>query len=419
MLAADFTAAIAENTRLYQGKLESCDARAAEASSDELALEQKISGLLRQVAALQLDQNDGVAAEVERELAFRADEEQALRAELQAVNSEIANHVAAIRQRGAEIREAALRPGAHLDMAQALQAAREAYQRAEQAHEALLAMNAELEAEIGAKLARYDSDELYVFLREAGYGTAAYRRDGDEAAKDAWMAGLCNFDANRRNEHILLAMRQALPVRAERGAQALAEARDALDRLSFAPPPPTIAERIAQAVAPLEAAVGQADERVRRVRASLADYAARRDARYLRAQELQAAGLKAMPVTDLIAQARATPSPEDDRLVLEIVNLQDKLAASRRDYERALAARAHAEADAQRAEALEDDLRRGGFIGTRELDYRDGLDLPQLIARYMNGELSAGAVTRELQQYARELRPKFRYGETDWGAGPR
>lgn len=419
MLATDFTAAIVENTRLYQGKLESCDARAAEASRDELALEQKIAGLLRQVAALQLDQNDGVAAEVERELAFRADEEQGLRAELQAINSDIANHVAAIRQRGAEIREAALRPGAQLDMAQALQAAREAYQRAELAHEALLAMNAELQAEIDAKLARYSGDEMYGFLREAGYGTPSYRREGAEAAKDEWIAGLCNFNGNRRNENILLAMREALPVRAEHSAQTLAAARAALDELSFAPPPPTIAERIAQAVAPLEAAVAQADERVRRVRASLADYAARRDQRYLRAQELQAAGLKAMPIADLIAQARATPGPEDDRLVLEIVNLQDKLAGSRRDYERALAARQHAEADAQRAEALEADLRRGGFIDTKELDYRDGLDLPQLVGRYMNGELSAGAVTRELQQYARELRPKFRYGETEWGAGPR
>lgn len=419
MLATEFTTAIVENTRLYQGKLESCDARVADASRDELALEQKVAGLLRQVAALQLDQNDGVAAEVERELAFRADEAQGLRAELQAVNSEIANHVAAIRQRGAEIREAALRPDAHLDIARALQAARDTYQRAEQAHEALLAMNAELEAEIGAKLARYGSDEMYTFLREAGYGTPAYRREGGEAAKDDWIAGLCNFDGNRRSENILLAMREALPVRAERSAQALAAARAALDQLSFAPPPPTIAERIAQAVAPLEAAVALADERVRRVRASLADYAARRDPRYLRAQELQAAGLKAMSITDLIAQARATPNPDDDRLVLEVVNLQDKLAGCRRAYERALAARQHAEADVQRAEALEADLRRGGFIDTKEIDYRDGLDLPSLLGRYMNGELSLGAVTRELQQYARELRPKFRYGETEWGSGKR
>ncbi|MYN06696.1 hypothetical protein [Pseudoduganella aquatica] len=417
MLATEFTAAIGENTRIYQGKLESCDARAAEAGRDELALEQKIGGLLRQVAGLHLAENDSIAAEAERELAFRADEEQALRAELQTVSSDIANHVAAIRQRGAEIREAALRPGAQMDAAQILQAAREAYQRAESAHEAQLAMNAELEAEISAKLARYSSDELYAYLKAAGYGTPSYRSEDGDPAKDEWIAGLCNFANNRRNENILLAMQEALPLRAERSAQALAEARAELDRLSFAPPPPTIAERIAQAVAPLEAAVAQADERLRRVRASLADYAARRDPRYLRAQELQAASLKSLPIAELIAQARATPSPEDDKLVLEVVNLQDKLACSRRDYERALAARQHAEADAQRAEALEADLRRGGFIDTKEIDYRDGLDLPSLVGRYMNGELSLGGFTLELQQFARELRPKFRYGETAWGSG--
>lgn len=416
MLASEFTAFIAENTRMYQGKLESCDQRAADASRDQMALEQKIAGLLRQVASLHLEGGANVAAEVERELAFRADERQALRAELQTVNSDIANHVAAIRQRGAEIREAALRPGTHLDAAQLLQAARERYQRAEDAHQALLAMNAELEQEIGAKLAGYRGDPLYAFLREVGYGTPDYRRDGAEAAKDEWIAGLCNFNANRRNENILLAMREALPLRAERSAQALAEARAELDALSFAPPPPTIAERIAQAVAPLEAALAQADERVRRVRASLAEYAACTDPRYRRAQELQAASLNSLPIAELIAQARATPSPEDDKLVLEIVNLQDKLAGSRRDYERALAARQHAEEDAQRAEALEADLRRGGFIDTKEIDFRDGLDLPSLIGRYMNSELSLGGFTLELQQFARELRPKFRYGETAWGS---
>lgn len=417
MHASEFTAAIAENTRIYLGKLESCDQRAEEASQEELVLEQKIAGLLRQIASLHLEAGERVAAEVERELAFRADERQALRAELQAVNSEIANHVAAIRQRGAEMREAALQPGAHLDTAEALLAAREDCRRAEEEHQALLAMNAELEAEIGAKLAGYRSDELYVFLRDVGYATPAYRRDGAEADKDAWIASLCNFSVNRRNEDVLLAMREALPVRAERSAQALAEARATLDALVSAPPPPTIAERIAQAVAPLEAALAQADERVRRVRAGLAEYAACTDARYRRAQELQAAGLKSMPIADLIAQARATPNPEDDRLVLEIVTLRDKQAGSRRDYERALAARQHAEADVQRAEALEADLRRGGFVDAQDMDYRDGLELPKLIGRYMNGELSAGAFTRELQPYARELRPKFRYGEAGWGHG--
>jgi hypothetical protein len=416
MLASEFTAFIAENTRIYQGKLESCDQRVAETSRDRTTLEQKITGLLRQVASLHLQHGGDMAAEVERELAFRADEWQALRAELQTVNSDIANHVAAIRQRGAEIREAALRPGAHLDAAQILQAARDRYQRAEDAHQALLAMNAELETEIAAKLAGYRNDPLYVFLREAGYRTADYRRSGAETVKDDWMAGLCNFDANRRNENILLAMQEALPLRAERSAQALADARAELDALSFAPPPPTIAERIARAVAPLEAALAQADERVRRVRAGLAEYAACTDARYRRAQELQAASLNSMPIAELIAQARATPSPEDDKLVLEVVNLQDKLAVSRRDYERALAARQHAEEDAQRAEALEADLRRGGFIDTKEIDFRDGLDLPSLIGRYMNGELSLGGFTLELQQFARELRPKFRYGETAWGS---
>ena len=64
-----------------------------------------IAGLLRQVASLQLDADDGVASEVARELAFRTDEEQGLRAELAAINSEIANHTAAIRQRAAEVRQ--------------------------------------------------------------------------------------------------------------------------------------------------------------------------------------------------------------------------------------------------------------------------------------------------------------------------
>lgn len=405
MNSQEFTEAVRENTRLYQGKQRSCELRCAEASRDEIALEQRIAKLLRQVALLQLEDMGTLESEVARELEFRADEEQALRAEMSAIDREIADHLAEIRSQSAIIKAAMAQPDSR---AEELRAAQREYQRARAELAENAAAEPELRAEIDGKLARYRDDPLYAWLREAGYGTPGYARDGDAAAGDQWIARLCHFDENRQNEEMLLAMRAALPERGARLAGRVEEARRALDELGR---PLTGAERIARQVAPLEAAIAQAEARARHVEASMADYAARRDPRYRKAQELLAASLKAQPLEALIARVRATPDPEDDRLALEIVNLHDKLAGSRRDYERALAARQHAEADLRRAAALEDALRQGRWMDG--VEYGEGLALQRLLTRHMNQEIDGDAVLQTVQRHA--LR-RAAYNESVWGS---
>jgi len=232
---------------------------------------------------------------------------------------------------------------------------------------------------------------------------------------DSWIAGLCNFDANWANEKMLLAMRTELLNRAHRDSQRIEAARQALDRLADAASAETGAELIAKRMAPLEAAIAQAESRARKIDAVLADYAARRDPRYRKAHELVSASLHAHSIDALVAQARRTPGAEDDQLVLEIIALQDKLAGCRRDGARVEQARQAAEADVQRAVELEQEMQRGGYCDGARVQYGDDLNLRQLVGRYMNGDLSLGALARELEPHVRVQTVHSAYQETQWG----
>lgn len=418
MDSRELQAALHDNTRLYQDKLQRCESRCAEIGAEEIGCEQRIAALLAQIAELQLEQMEFSGAGVARELEFRAVEEQMLRDELAAVDGEIAGHLAAMRELAAEARAGKGRDSAFVTGHQDFVASTRELEQAQ----ADLAANAitrrEQQAEIDAKLPQYRSDDFYVFLREVGYGSEAYDRSGAARMMDDWISGLCNFRENYANERTLLAMQAELQARAERDAQRVEEARQALARLADIANAETGAELIARRMAPLEAAIAQAESRAARINASLAEYAGKRDQRYVKAQQMLSASLKAQPIDALVTQARRTPGAEDDRLVLQLITLQESLRTAQRSYAQARTAWRHAEADAVRARELADDLQQGGYAVPGQYAFGGGFELYPLLGRYMNGELTRGAAVREIQRFARALRPASGYSETAWGNNP-
>jgi hypothetical protein len=412
--STQFAAAVRDNTKMHQSKLRSCELRSAEASKDDIGLQQRFAGLLRKVAGLQLDAGS-LSAEVARELEFRAGEERSLRLERDSIEAEIAGLVKAIRQRSEEIVAETSQLDAHQTAQQLLQSARAAYQQAEAAHTAQLAMETELRAEIDAKLAQFHADELYRFLIEVAYGTENYGRTGDQAEKDKWLAGLCNFEKNRASELILRGMDEALPALVAATAVAREAAASAMDEASRAPTS-TSAERLARANAPLEEAIAQAEVRAAKVRAALDDHAARRDPRFRKAQELQAAGMKSLTIDALIAHARATSSLEADEVVRELAQLQEQLDQSGSWKESARAAQRQAEADLERAKQLERELKAAGYLPEGRVEFDGSPDWTRLIAGYMNGEMSSSAAALEVRHYVRAAPAHARYGETAWGS---
>lgn len=70
----------------------------------------------------------------------------------------------------------------------------------------LTTTHAELTREGAGKLPAYENNLYYRFLRSVFYGTPQYSRSWLFRSADAWLAKKINYQANRRNELLLLAM---------------------------------------------------------------------------------------------------------------------------------------------------------------------------------------------------------------------
>ncbi|MCA9234394.1 MAG: hypothetical protein KDA44_02935 [Planctomycetales bacterium] len=64
---------------------------------------------------------------------------------------------------------------------------------------------AEIQAEAAEKLPSYENSKLFMYLWDAGYGTAAYQAEGWTKRMDRWVAKLIDYPAARRGYHFLKA----------------------------------------------------------------------------------------------------------------------------------------------------------------------------------------------------------------------
>ena len=414
MFSAFMLGSVHGNARSYEQKLRTIEHRLSEAAAQELRLEQQIAVKLSEVAGLQLEQIHSLEQEALQVLQRRNDEENALRAQLNKVEQAISALLEKVDAHQAAIRKAKKQAADSLAQNAEFNRTLAQYEEEKEAQRTAAPRTRELQEECTHKLAGYRQDPRYAYLVAVNYGSDAYRRSGIVRYLDAWIARLCNYHTNRRNELTLLAMQEELARAEGLGQQRLQTLSDTLASITATAEASAGLDVLNAELARLKEDVKTEKQRAKEIHAQLAPYASKSDARYRQARSLVAVSLQAYSGEELMERVRRTPGVVDDALAQEVIELQsalkqqrDQIAALEREHRTA-------EDEYQRAKELEHTLSQPVFSGGR-YTYGSGLDLGSLLMGYMAGQLTLGQAANEIAQYRQEVEEDYPYNHLSSG----
>lgn len=416
MFAATMLGSVHDNARGYEQKLRTIEHRLSEAATQELRLEQQIAVKLSEVAGLQLEQIHSLEQEARQVLRQRDDEENALRGELNKVEESISGLLEKIDVRQAAIRQAKKQVADSLAKHAEFKQTLTRYEEEKERQDTTASRTRELQDECARKLAGYRQDARYAYLVAANYGTDAYQGSGVARYLDSWIARLCGYHANRRNELTLLAMQEELARAEGLDQQRLQALNDRLAAITAAAEASAGLNGLHGELARLKADVQAEKQRANEIHAQLAPYAGKNDVRYRQARSIVAVSLKSHSAEELMERVRRTPGPADDALAQAVIALQSQLKDQRERIAALEQERHAAEAEYQRAKELERTLRQPVYSGSR-YEYRGGLDLASLLMGYMAGHLTMDQAAREITQYRQEVEQDYPYDHmtSEWG----
>ncbi|SCM73623.1 conserved hypothetical protein [uncultured Pleomorphomonas sp.] len=268
----------------------------------------------------------------------------------------------------------------------------------------------------------YEDDRLFMYLWQRGYGTSAYRAGPLTRYFDGKVAKLAGYDAARVNYFMLTEIPLRLAEHAERLKADVATAvaaRQAYERAALE----------ADGIGPLEAAVAEADRALAKVETDIARV--RSDVDSIDKETAAAlddngdpavrgviddlAGtLSRSDMVELVRRAEATPTPEDDRIVKQLRQIERDLV------------RVDAQAEELRRTSIDMASKRQELEHSRDTFRRNGYDRPN--GSFSNGEtignliggIISGAITAAVLEGA--FRDGYRRGESrrrdDFGGGP-
>lgn len=417
MFASSFMlGSVHDNARGYEQKLRTIEHRLSEAATQELRLEQQIAVKLSEVAGLQLDQIHGLEQEARYVLQLRDDEENALRGQLAKVEKSISELLEKIDAHQADIRKARKQAADSLAKHAEFNQTLARYEEEKEGQGTTDSRTHELQEECVRKLAGYRQDARYAYLVAANYGTDAYKRSGIARYLDSWIARLCNYHANRRNELTLLAMREELARAEGLDQQHLQTLKDKLAAITAATEASVGLDVLNAELARLKEDVKTEKQRAKEIHAQLVSYADKSDARYRQARSIVAVSLQSHSAEELMERVRQTPGLADDALAKEAIELQSALKQQRNRIAGLESERNAAETAYQRAKELERTLRQPVFSGGR-YTYGSGLNLGSLLLGYMAGQLTLDQAAHEIAQYRQEVEEDYPYNHlsSDWG----
>lgn len=255
----------------------------------------------------------------------------------------------------------------------------------------------------------YENDRLFMYLWQRGYGTSAYRAGALTRYFDAKVARIAGYDAARVNYFMLTEIPTRLAEHAERlkaEVAAAVTARQAYERAALE----------ADGIQPLEAAVADADRALAKIETDIArvrsdvDSIDKETAAALDDNgdpavrgviEDLAGTLARADMVELVRRAEATPTPEDDRIVKQLRQIERDLI------------RVDAQAEELRRASIDVATKRQELEHSRDLFRRNGYDRPN--GSFTNGDtigsliggIISGAITAAVLEGA--FRDGYRY----------
>ncbi|NNF40431.1 MAG: hypothetical protein HKN64_03560 [Woeseiaceae bacterium] len=253
----------------------------------------------------------------------------------------------------------------------------------------------------------FESDSLFMYLWNRGYGTSEYRANPLARLLDAWVARLCRYHDARPNYWML----QEIPRRLREHADSRrTDAEREIERLQAIEEEAAQAGGVHAARAALEDAeqlqdeideqIASAEARLRELEVEQSRFAAGDDRYLAECLSLFAETLERRDVADLTRLARATMTPEDDAIVDDIRALRRDDAALRDELDNN---RSRHREHLRRVQELEQVRQR--FKKNRYDDLRSGFDkgevVTSMIQEVLRGAIRGGALWNVMRQYQR------------------
>lgn len=268
----------------------------------------------------------------------------------------------------------------------------------------------------------FERDRLFTYLWENGFGTSAYRASVFARYFDRKVAKLCNFIEARPNYVLLTEIPLRLRAHAERlraEVAAKAEARTAIERRALE------ADGIVALEAEFAAAKAEIDHHNQGIASTQSDLATLDashdrlvggdDPALGRALDGVAASLAGTDLKTLYADAFATPTPEDEKIVRRIDEIGQALAKAQHEIE------------TTRGAIREVARRRGDLEETRDRFTRSGYARPgvtfsneNMLGQVIGGIIGGVVASPELWRVILGGYHAPRGGDGGWiGGGPR
>jgi hypothetical protein len=266
----------------------------------------------------------------------------------------------------------------------------------------------------------YEADNLFVYLWRRNYGLSTYSASAPIRALDRWVAGLTGYQHARPNYAMLLEIPKRLDEHADR-LEAAAEAERTLlediERQAFESAPTAATARelkqLRDDIADIDRQLSVVDGELDTLSQREDESAAGKDAMWRKAAGLLSASLESDSLRRLWQQAKQTPSPNDERLVERIEDIQATVAGLEEEI---LDDR---EAHRQLSKRHEDltqisrDFRQQGWDDSGSV-FGDNSLTGAVLGEFLGGAISAGRYWRQIESGQRWRRSR---GDSDRGGG--
>ena len=281
------------------------------------------------------------------------------------------------------------------------------------------------EANLAEKRKPYESDPLFMYLWVRRFGTSAYGTTGLTRFLDRWVAGLVGYDRARPDFVMLQEIPERLRAHASRCLTIAAEARtrlEARERAALEAEGAGALEIVLaeerDALKEADAALAKAEQAIRTIDARLASYAnGGAEAAEAEAVAALARSLGHADLGQLREAALKTPTPEDERIVARIAELDASIARTEKELEDTRATAREIARRRTELEAARDEFRRSGYDRPYARFTNEAL-IASVIGGVVGGMLSGRDLGRALKDGFRQaaLRSDPRFGGGPWGS---
>jgi len=272
----------------------------------------------------------------------------------------------------------------------------------------------------------YEADPVFAYLWNRGFGTARYRAWPIARLLDRWAARTVDYEAQRRNYHLLTEIPTRLAEHAarmreiaDRDIEAARELERAAAEAAGVPQRRRELEAAEARLAEADRAIEEQESRLDELIEKRARFASGEDDFSTECTTLVAAALRREDLSSLRKRTARTPSPEDDALVDELEALEDEIEDI--EQERIQYRRLH-QLQRERMLALEDIRKR--FKQSRYDDVRSAFVnaalIHMLLDRFVGGSVGADEVWEAIrrQQRFRQISANPTFGTGRFPRGP-